>query len=168
MARLGMSMKLRPSVKPRPVPAPVRKSAKVARKPRREAEPVGAGVPTIKEKLSRSQLIETLRASAEEAMDREYSKKEALAFLTAYEHAMIGSIKKGGCGEFVHSGFFKVKLKEVPRKIRKAIKKGELVLNPRTGEKTPHPTGREKQIIPATVKPKLLPQKKLKLAVLGQ
>jgi len=84
---------------------------------------------TIKEKLSKSALVNELAAYVPESSS---PRKIASAVLEGLNDVMCRSIAAKGAGEFVLPGMLKV----VTRK-RPAVKAGTLVRNPATGEMIP-------------------------------
>ncbi len=121
----------------------------------------------IKQKLSKGAIITALIEAADEAQDRQgyqISEKLSSADVRRLVNAiydglialMIRSVMPRSCGQFAFPGIFKLYVRDRP-----AIRKGTKVRNPGTGEMVPS-KGR-----PASKRPKLNPQKKIKDAVNG-
>jgi len=127
--------------------APAKKAAKKAparKAPAKAAAPAAKKVPTIKEKMTKTQILASLSESTG------LSKKQVGDVIDGLETLIEGSVKKRAIGEFTLPGLMKITTVKKPAvKARKGI-------NPFTGEET---TFKAK---PASVAVKVRPLKKLK------
>lgn len=123
--------------------APAKKAT--ARKPAAaKAAPETKKVKAIKERFSKTQLLNHL------AEETELSRKQISSVLDELNNVIEGHITKRGCGEFVFPGLMKVvTVKKPARKARKGI-------NPFTGEETTFAAK------PASIQVKVRPLKKMK------
>ena len=120
-------------------PAP--KAAKAALTKVANARPT-PDVPVVKNTMNRTELYDHI------ADKTSMARKEVKSVLDEFAAVMMGSVRKGGAGEFSLPGVLKIKLKKIP-----ATKDGEKK-NPFTGEPA---KGR-----PARIKVRILPMAKLK------
>ncbi|TVZ38198.1 nucleoid DNA-binding protein [Alteromonadaceae bacterium 2753L.S.0a.02] len=135
MAARKTPAKKAPAKKAAPKKAPVKKAA---------AAPAAKKVAIIKERFSKTQILNQIAESTE------LSRKQVTAVLDELTDIIEGHVKKRACGEFVMPGLFKiVTVKKPARKARKGI-------NPFTGEETMFAAK------PASIQIKLRPLKKLK------
>lgn len=122
--------------------APAKKAT--APKPAAKAAPEVKKVKPIKERYSKTQLLNHL------AEQTELSRKQVSAVLEELNNVIEGHITKRGVGEFVFPGLMKVvTVKKPARKARKG-------LNPFTGEETTFAAK------PASTQVKVRPLKKMK------
>lgn len=135
MAARKTPAKKAPAKKAAPKKAPAKKAA---------AAPAAKKVAIIKERFSKTQILNQIAESTE------LSRKQVTAVLDELTDIIEGHVKKRACGEFVMPGLFKiVTVKKPARKARKGI-------NPFTGEETMFAAK------PASIQIKLRPLKKLK------
>ena len=121
--------------------APAKKTAKKASPAK--AAPVKK-IPTVKERFSKSQILNQISEKTE------LSRKQVSSVLEELTDIIEGHVKKRACGEFVMPGLFKiVTVKKPARKARKGT-------NPFTGEETVFAAK------PASIQVKVRPLKKLK------
>ena len=127
--------------------APAKKKAAAKKAPAKAASAAKAApkkVPTIKEKMTKTQILATL------AEDTGLTKKQVGDVLDGLETLIEGSIKKRAVGEFTLPGLMKITTVKKPAvKARKGI-------NPFTGEETMF------KAKPASVAVKVRPLKKMK------
>lgn len=127
--------------------APAKKKAAAKKAPAKAAAAAKAApkkVPTIKEKMTKTQILATL------ADDTGLTKKQVGDVLDSLETLIEGSIKKRAVGEFTLPGLMKITTVKKPAvKARKGI-------NPFTGEETMF------KAKPASVAVKVRPLKKMK------
>ncbi len=142
MAARKATAKKAPAKKAAAKKAPAKKAP--ARKVAAKAAPVAAKAKAIKERYSKTQLVNHLVESTE------LTRKQVSAVLDELGMVIEGHVTKRGCGEFVMPGLFKiVTVKKPARKARKGI-------NPFTGEETTFAAK------PASIQVKIRPLKKLK------
>lgn len=96
---------------------------KKASKPVAKKKAAPAPVRAIKEKLTKSALLNLI------AEKNGLTRKQVNDVLASLEGAMYGSVHPNGSGEFTLPGLLKVTLRKVP-----ARKAGTLIRNPATGE----------------------------------
>ena len=142
---------------------PARAKARVAR---REKPAVTEGIRPIREKETWSEIKASIAEQVSESLNVEFRPKDVGAILDALQDRIVAHMQPKGDGEFSWPGFFKIVTKKYPAKVIPAIKKGTMIENKFTGVTAAHP-GRPKSLKPATAKPRLRPQGKLKAAVLG-
>lgn len=124
--------------------APAKKAAAKKAPATAAAAPAAKKVTAIKERYSKTQLLNQI------AENTELSRKQVTAVLDELSEIIEGHIKKRSCGEFVMPGLFKIVIQKKPaRKARKGI-------NPFTGEETTFAAK------PASNAVKIRPLKKLK------
>lgn len=143
-------------------PTAAKSKAKKAptKKPVRRTKPaVEMMFSPIKEKMGKTQILQTLADAAE------IDKKQAKAVYEAFGEMILASVCKGSVGHFALPGILDVKTRKIPAKKVKAIKKGTEVRNPRTGEMMEH-AGRAAYTKPATVKVRVKALAKLRSAAL--
>jgi hypothetical protein len=121
----------------------------------------------MRESLTKAERYEAVAAGASEATGREYNHKDAKAILDEFERQLFASVKPKSVGEFTWSGVLKVVAKSFPSRKIPARKAGEYP-NPFNGGAMEWRDAAPAKVKPATVKAKILPQLKLKKAVLGQ
>ncbi len=115
-----------------------------AKKTAAKKAPVAKRIPTVKERYSKTQILNQITENTE------LPRKDVQAVLDELTDIIEGHIKKRACGEFVMPGLFKiVTVKKPARKARKGI-------NPFTGEEQMFAAK------PASIQVKLRPLKKLK------
>lgn len=120
------------------------KKATAKKAPAKKAAPVAKPVKAVRERYSKTQILNQISEKTE------LSRKEVSSVLDELTDIIEGHIKKRSCGEFVMPGLFKiVTVKKPARKARKGI-------NPFTGEETVFAAK------PASTQVKLRPLKKLK------
>lgn len=142
-----------------------KRSSRAARSSRsRNKEPVTEGLRPIRNKLSKAEMYEALAERASEASGSEYTKKDAKVMLEAFEAMIMASIMPRSAGAFTWSGICKFASKHIEAKRVPARKASDI--NPFTGEE--YGEAKPAHTKPATTKVKILSQKKLKLAVLGE
>lgn len=125
--------------KPAAKKAPAKKAA-----PTKKAAAPAKKLPAVKERFSKTQLLNHIAESTE------LSRKQVTAVLDELTSLVEAHVSKKGPGEFVMPGLFKiVTVKKPARKARKGI-------NPFTGEETTFAAK------PASVQVKVRPLKKLK------
>jgi len=128
---------------------------------------VTEGLKPIREKMTQANFFATVADYASNASGHDYTVKDVKAiYNNGIVDVIMAQLMPRGIGKAVLPSIGTIVVKEYPKKIRKAIAPGTMVRNPRTGEEMPH-AGRPKSIIPATSKPRIRPQAKLKAAVLG-
>ncbi len=126
--------------------APAKKAAakKAPAKKAAAKAPAAKKVKSIKERYSKTQMLNQI------AENTELSRKQVQSVLDELTDIIEGHVTKRGCGEFVMPGLFKiVTVKKPARKARKGI-------NPFTGEETMFAAK------PASIAVKIRPLKKLK------
>jgi len=124
--------------------AAAKKVAKKAVARKAAAKTAASKVKSIKERYSKTQILNQIAENAE------LSRKQVQSVLDELSDLIEGHVMKRGCGEFVMPGLFKiVTVKKPARKARKGI-------NPFTGEETTFAAK------PASIAVKIRPLKKLK------
>ena len=131
---------------------------------RAERPTVTDGIRPIRERLTQAARIEYL---VEDIGIEGVGKKEVRAVLDAYRRLIVAHVMPKGVGVFSEPGYFTVVAKQVPARVKPAIKAGLKKVNPFTGEEFVTVATPAKKI-PATVKARAKAQRKLKEAVLGQ
>lgn len=133
----------KPAAKPAAQKAPAKKApAKKAAAPK--AAPKKAATAAITEKMTKSQILNTI------AENTELSRKQVSAVFDELESLVERSIKKRGLGEFTIPGLMKVMT------VKKPAKKARKGINPFTGEEQMF------KAKPASIAVKVRPLKKLK------
>ncbi len=117
--------------------APAKKAAKKAAAPAKK-------VKNVKERYSKSQILNQISESTE------LSRKQVSAVLDELTDIIAGHVSKRACGEFVMPGLFKILT------VKKPAKKARKGINPFTGEETVF------KAKPASIQVKIRPLKKLK------
>lgn len=136
-----------------------RTSATATKRKAKAKKPIEIMFRPIKEKMTKSQIIQTLADNAE------ISKAQATAAYNVFGDMILASICKGSARQFALPGFINIKTRNIKSKVIKAIKPGTEVRNPRTGEMVAHP-GRKASVKPATIKVKITPLGKVRQAAL--
>jgi len=116
---------------------------------KKKSKPTVATIRPIKEKLTKSALLNLL------AEKTDLTRKQVAELLSALESVMYGSVHPNGSGEFILPGILKVVLRKVP-----ARKAGTMIRNPATGEMM------AASAKPASVRVKLRALSKLKAAAI--
>jgi nucleoid DNA-binding protein len=116
---------------------------------KKKSKPTAAPIRPIKEKLTKSALLNLL------AEKTDLTRKQVADVLSSLENVMYGSVHPNGSGEFILAGILKITLRKVP-----ARKAGTLIRNPATGEMMKATTK------PASVRVKLRALSKLKAAAI--
>lgn len=145
---------------------PERAAPKQTRTPRAE-ESVTGHLRPIREKMTVVEKIDWIVDHVSNATSNQMDRKTAKAFLTAYHELILAHIMPKGIGEFSDAGMFKVVRRERPSRVQEAIKPGTVMTNKFNGETYKH-DGRPRKVLPKTWKAKLLPQRLVKAAVLGE
>ena len=114
---------------------------------KKKSKPAVATIRPIKEKLTKSALLNLL------AEKTGLTRKQVAEVLSSLESVMYGSVHPNGSGEFILPGILKIILCKVP-----AHKAGTLIRNPSTGEMM------KSAAKPASVRVKLRALSKLKAA----
>jgi len=144
-------------------------AVKSSKKSKVSKKVVSKGPRPIKEKLNATQILDETLAVVNKGKDEDqmWERKHMKEALEAYFDVMRRSIMPGSVGEFMVAGHMKIVTKKIPAKKVPAIKKGTMVMNPFKGKEVPH-AGRAAFVKPATMRVKIRPLAKLKLAATGE